>query len=56
MTDTIFIVEYVSDIEKLKETIAKCDNCTVYSLNYFVHDILTKSLIDHKIGEQCLKG
>ena len=54
MNKTIFIVDSIDDIAKLKDLISSHPDSRIFSLNYFSHNILTKNSIAHEIGDDCL--
>lgn len=48
---TIFLLQDPTNIQQIKELIAKYTDSKVFALNYFTHKILVKNTIDHEIGE-----
>lgn len=54
MNKTIFIVDNIDDVTKLKDLISSHPDSRIFSLNYFSHNILTKNSITHEVGDDCL--
>lgn len=50
----IFIIETLSDLDKVKTTIQEHNNVKIFSLNYLTHSTLERNKISHEIGEAYL--
>lgn len=56
MSKTIFIVDSIDDVTKLKDVISNNPNSRIFSLNYFSHNVLIKNSIPHEMGDNYLSA
>ncbi len=53
---TIFLVDSIDDVGKLKVDILKYPDSKIFALNYFAHNTLAKNSIKHEIGDNHLSS
>lgn len=53
---TVFLVDSIDDVGKLKDDILKYPDSKIFAINYFAHNILAKNSITHEIGDNYLSS